>query len=66
MHTGTCASPGPVEGSGYPALPVGAGGVAQAAVTLSVAPPASGDHIIQVHGAGGTVVSCGELRAVGE
>ncbi len=64
MHSGSCANPGGVEGSGYPTLQVGTGGVAQAAVTLSVAPPATGGHIIQVHGAGGTVVACGELRGV--
>jgi hypothetical protein len=63
MHTGTCAAPGGVEGSGYPPLQVGAGGIAQAAVTLSVAPPATGSHIIQVH-SGGSVVACGALRSV--
>ncbi len=63
MHTGTCASPGGVEGSGYPVLQVGAGGVAQAAVTLAVPAPATGSHIIQVH-QDGTVVACGEFRAV--
>lgn len=63
MHTGTCAAPGGVDGSGYPLLQVGPGGIAQAAVTLAVAPPATGSHIIQVH-SGGTVVACGELRSV--
>ena len=63
MHTGTCASPGGIEGSGYPSLQVGPGGTAQAAVTLTVAPPETGSHIIQVHG-GGCVVACGELKAV--
>ena len=64
MHSGTCAAPGAIEGSGYPPLQVGPGGTAQTAVTLPVAPPASGDHLIQVHGPGGTVVSCGELKPV--
>ena len=63
MSTGTCASPGAAEGSGYPTLQVGAGGVAQAAVTISVAAPASGNHVIVVR-AGGTTVACGEFRAV--
>jgi hypothetical protein len=63
MHTGTCASPGGVVGSGYPSLQVGAGGIAQAAVTLSVPAPSTGSHIIQVH-AGGAIVACGEFRSV--
>ncbi len=65
MHTGTCASPGQLQGSGYPPLKVGPGGTAQAAVTLAVASPDGGSRIIQVHGAGGNVVSCGELKPVG-
>lgn len=63
MSTGTCSSPGAAEGSGYPTLQVGAGGVAQAAVTLSVAAPSSGNHVIVVQ-AGGTTVACGEFRSV--
>jgi hypothetical protein len=63
MHTGTCAAPGGVEGSGYPILQVGPGGIAQAAATLEVTPPATGRHIIQVH-SGGTAVACGDLRPV--
>lgn len=63
MHTGTCASPGGIQGSGFPALQVGPGGTAQAAVTIAVAPPETGSYIIQVHGGGG-VVACGELKAV--
>jgi len=63
MRTGTCAAPGNPEGSGYPALQVGAGGVAQAAVTLPVPPPTAGSHIIQVQ-AGGTPIACGEFRPV--
>jgi len=66
MHSGTCSSPGGVVGSGYPALRVGPGGTAQAAITLAVSPPTGGSHIIQVHGSGGDVVSCGELKQVGE
>src|SRR3989304_2399061 len=62
MHSGTCSSPGGVVGSGYPALRVGPGGTAQAAITLAVTPPPGGSHIIQVHGSGGDVVSCGELK----
>lgn len=63
MNGGTCASPGAAEGSGYPTLQVGAGGVAQAAVTISVAAPASGSHVMMVQ-SGGTTVACGEFRSV--
>jgi hypothetical protein len=66
MHTGTCAAPGGVVGAGYPELRVGPGGTAQAAVTLAISPPVSGDHIIQVHGAGGAPISCGDLRPLGQ
>lgn len=65
MHSGTCASPGELVGSGYPALQVGPGGTAQGAITLAVAAPDSESRIIQVHGAGGNVVSCGELKPIG-
>jgi hypothetical protein len=65
MHSGTCASPGGVVGSGYPELHSGPGGTAEAAVTLAVAPPASGSYIVQVHGPTGAPISCGELRPVG-
>ena len=63
MSAGTCVSPGAPEGSGYPTLQVGAGGVAQAAVTISVAAPASGNHVIVVQ-TGGATVACGEFRSV--
>ena len=63
MSTGTCASPGAAEGSGYPTLQVGAGGVAQAAVTISVAAPANGNHVMVVQ-SGGSTVACGEFRSV--
>jgi hypothetical protein len=65
MHSGTCASPGAVVGSGYPELHSGPGGTAEAAVTLPVAPPSSGSYLVQVHGPTGTPISCGELKAVG-
>ena len=63
MSTGTCSSPGAPEGSGYPTLQVGAGGVAQAAVTLSVPSPSNGNHVIVVQ-TGGSTVACGEFRSV--
>ena len=65
MRAGTCAAPGGIIGSGYPELQVGPGGTAQAAITLPVPPPNEGSHIIQVHGPGGGVVSCGELKPIG-
>jgi len=65
MHSGTCASPGGVVGSGYPELHSGPGGTAEAAITLGVTPPATGSYLIQVHGPTGTPISCGELRIVG-
>lgn len=65
MHSGTCASPGGVVGSGYPELHSGPGGTAEAAVTLAVAAPASGSYLVQVHGPTGAPISCGELRSVG-
>lgn len=65
MHSGTCASPGGAAGSGYPALRAGPGGTAEAAVTLAVAPPASGNYLIQVHSPTGVPISCGELKSIG-
>src|SRR5438552_18968594 len=66
MHSGTCASPGGVVGGGYPELHTGPGGTAEAAVTISVAPPAAGNYLVQVHGPTGTPISCGELKLIGE
>lgn len=66
LHSGTCASPGGVVGSGYPELHAGPGGTAEAAVTLEVAPPSSGNFVIQVHGPTGAPISCGQLRPIGE
>ncbi len=66
MHSGTCASPGGVVGSGYPELHSGPGGTAEAAVTLAVSPPASGNYLVQVHGPTGTPISCGDLKSVGD
>lgn len=66
MHTGTCAAPGGVVGSGYPELHAGPGGTAEAAVTLAISPPTSGNHVIQVHGPTGAPISCGALRPIGD
>jgi hypothetical protein len=66
LHTGTCAAPGGVVGSGYPDLHVGPGGTAEAAVTLSVTPPSSGNYVVQVHSPTGTPISCGDLKPIGE
>lgn len=66
MHSGTCAAPGAVIGSGYTELRSGPGGTAEAAVTLSVAPPAGGSFVIQVHGQTGAPISCGDLKPIGE
>jgi hypothetical protein len=66
MHSGTCASPGGVVGSGYPELHAGPGGTAEAAITLAIAPPASGSYLVQVHGPTGAPISCGELKPIGE
>ncbi len=66
MHSGSCASPGGVVGAGYPELHAGPGGTAEAAVTLAISPPASGNFIIQVHGPTGAPISCGELKPIGE
>ena len=66
MHSGTCVAPGGVIGTGYPELRSGPGGTAEAAVTLSVAPPGSTGFIIQVHGPTGAPISCGDLKAIGE
>lgn len=65
MHSGTCAAPGGVVGSGYPELHAGPGGTAEAAVTLAISPPTSGGFVIQVHGPTGAPISCGELRPIG-
>jgi superoxide dismutase, Cu-Zn family len=65
LHSGTCAAPGGVVGSGYPELHVGPGGTAEAAVTLTVTPPASGSYLIQVHSPTGTPISCGDLKPIG-
>jgi len=65
MHSGTCANPGSPVGSGYPELHVGPGGTAEAAVTLSVAPPGTGDYLVQVHGPTGAPISCGALKSIG-
>ena len=65
MHSGTCAAPGGVVGGGYPELHAGPGGTAEAAVTLAVGPPASGNHVIQVHLPTGAPISCGELKLIG-
>jgi hypothetical protein len=65
MHSGTCAAPGPVVGSGYPELHSGPGGTAEAAVTLAVAAPAAGNFLVQVHDPAGTPISCGALKAIG-
>jgi len=65
MHSGTCASPGGVVGSGYPELHSGPGGTAEAAITLAVAPPSTGSYLVQVHGPTGTPISCGALKPVG-
>jgi len=66
MHSGTCASPGGVVGSGYPELRSGPGGTAEAAVVVAVAPPEQGDFVVQVHGANGSPIACGELKRIGE
>jgi hypothetical protein len=65
LHSGTCASPGGVVGSGYPELHAGPGGTAEAAITLAVPPPASGTYVIQVHGPTGAPISCGDLKPIG-
>ena len=65
MHAGTCAAPGNVVGSGYPELRAGPGGTAEAAVTLAIAPPSAGPHVIQVHSPTGAPVSCGDLKLLG-
>ena len=65
MHSGTCASPGGVVGSGYPELHSGPGGTAEAAVTLQVPAPGSGDFVVQVHDPSGAPISCGELKRIG-
>jgi len=65
MHSGNCAAPGAVVGSGYPELHSGPGGTAEAAVTLQVQPPASGEYLVQVHGPTGAPISCGNLKSIG-
>ena len=66
LHSGTCAAPGGVVGAGYPELHSGPGGTAEAAVTLAVSPPTSGNYVIQVHGPTGAPISCGALKPIGE
>ncbi len=65
MHSGTCANPGNPVGSGYPELHVGPGGTAEAAATLAVAAPGTGDYLVQVHGPTGAPISCGMLKSIG-
>lgn len=68
MHSGKCTAPGGPVGAptSYPALRAGPGGTAEAAVTIPVAPPASGDFVILIHLSSGTPVACGALKALGE
>jgi len=68
MHSGKCTGPGAPVGAptSYPVLRAGPGGTAEAAVTLPVAPPGSGDFVILIHLPTGTPAACGELKALGE
>jgi hypothetical protein len=74
MHSGTCAAGGPVVGDAmaYPKLTADSTGVGRSEATISVSPPASGDHSIHVHAPSpdamkpGLEVACGDLKPVRE
>lgn len=67
VHSGTCASGGPIMGDAgaYPVLTVGAGGNASASANLTVGLDDDADYHINVHRSPsdlGTIVACGDLQ----
>lgn len=66
IHTGTCATGGPILGnpSSYPVLQVGADGTASANATIGTALNEQAQYHVNVHRSPtemGTVVACGDL-----
>ena len=67
VHSGTCATGGPIMGPGneYPVLMVGSDGRASASADLAIGLDDDGDYHINVHRSPsdlGTIVACGNLR----
>ena len=70
IHQGRCGSNGPIVGpmTAYPPFRVRADGTAQAAASLPMPTPASGNYYVNVHLSAaemGTIVACGNLERTG-